>query len=233
MEPTNSSRIPWPRIFAEGLAIVGSILLAFAIQAWWEGAQDRAQEARALESLATDFEANLSSLRATIALHEAAMERNWRLSTLDSATLGGLPSDSVGDYLRATWMFNTFNSQNATVDELIASGNLGVLREPRLRQLLVKWQNGVEDLEENSRLVLSAGESGLRRITELGGPWHWTGVLSEQLPVDATAYRALLDPRLRGLARLVRTQSQGYLFELAELKADAEEVSQLLAELRD
>jgi hypothetical protein len=32
--------IPWPRILAEGGAIVVSILLAFGIQAWWEGAQE-------------------------------------------------------------------------------------------------------------------------------------------------------------------------------------------------
>jgi len=37
--PTRS--VHWPRILAEGFAIVVSILLAFGIQAWWEGRQDR------------------------------------------------------------------------------------------------------------------------------------------------------------------------------------------------
>ncbi len=44
--PTRS--IPWPRILAEGVAIVLSILLAFGIQAWWEGVQEREEEQVAL-----------------------------------------------------------------------------------------------------------------------------------------------------------------------------------------
>ena len=35
--------IPWLRVFIEGVVIVGSILLAFGLQAWWEGRQERAQ----------------------------------------------------------------------------------------------------------------------------------------------------------------------------------------------
>ena len=41
--------IPWPRILAEGVAIVVSILLAFGIQAWWEDSQDRAEGMEAAE----------------------------------------------------------------------------------------------------------------------------------------------------------------------------------------
>jgi hypothetical protein len=37
-------QIPWPRIFAAGVAIVVSILLAFGIQGWWEGRQEQREE---------------------------------------------------------------------------------------------------------------------------------------------------------------------------------------------
>ena len=37
-----SRPIPWLRVFAEGAVIVVSILLAFGIDAWWEGRQERA-----------------------------------------------------------------------------------------------------------------------------------------------------------------------------------------------
>jgi hypothetical protein len=39
-------RIPWLRILVEGAVIVGSILLAFGIDAWWDAAQDRGVEQR-------------------------------------------------------------------------------------------------------------------------------------------------------------------------------------------
>ncbi len=31
-----TKQIPWRRVFVEGVVIVGSILLAFGIQAWWD-----------------------------------------------------------------------------------------------------------------------------------------------------------------------------------------------------
>ena len=48
--------IPWPRILAEGAAIVVSILLAFSIQAWWEERQDHVEEAAILASLLPELE---------------------------------------------------------------------------------------------------------------------------------------------------------------------------------
>ena len=47
--------IPWTRVFLEGAVIVASILLAFGIEAWWDGRQERAEERDALEALAADF----------------------------------------------------------------------------------------------------------------------------------------------------------------------------------
>jgi len=41
-------QIPWRRVFVEGGVIVGSILLAFGIDAWWERRQEREREIVAL-----------------------------------------------------------------------------------------------------------------------------------------------------------------------------------------
>ena len=36
-----TKQIPWFRVFVEGAVIVASILLAFGIEAWWDGVQER------------------------------------------------------------------------------------------------------------------------------------------------------------------------------------------------
>ena len=64
--------IPWPRIFAEGAAIVVSILLAFAIQAWWEGANERDEEQRILSALCSEFTANLEQIESELQYRAAA-----------------------------------------------------------------------------------------------------------------------------------------------------------------
>ncbi|MDH3424629.1 MAG: hypothetical protein OEN00_16655 [Gemmatimonadota bacterium] len=46
-----TQRISRSRVLAEGAVIVLSILLAFGIDAWWEGRQERAEELAALSAL--------------------------------------------------------------------------------------------------------------------------------------------------------------------------------------
>jgi hypothetical protein len=47
--------IPWPRILAEGVIIVVSILLAFWIDAWWASRQVQASEKVVLQTLLDDL----------------------------------------------------------------------------------------------------------------------------------------------------------------------------------
>ncbi len=54
------TQIPWLRVFVEGVVIVASILLAFGIEAWWEGVQERQEEQEALRGLASDFAINIA-----------------------------------------------------------------------------------------------------------------------------------------------------------------------------
>ena len=50
-----SQDIPWKRLSVEAAAIVVSILLAFAIDAWWEERLERKEEAEQLVRLHAEF----------------------------------------------------------------------------------------------------------------------------------------------------------------------------------
>ena len=52
----NVREIPWLRIGAESVAIVASILVAFGIDAWWEGRQSQRAEVRQLVRVAEELE---------------------------------------------------------------------------------------------------------------------------------------------------------------------------------
>ncbi len=54
--------IPWLRIIAEGTAIVVSILLAFAIDAWWLRQKELDQADALIASLHADFESSQTHL---------------------------------------------------------------------------------------------------------------------------------------------------------------------------
>ena len=44
-----SKQIPWLRVIVEGVVIVGSVLLALAADAWWDGREDQSFATEALE----------------------------------------------------------------------------------------------------------------------------------------------------------------------------------------
>jgi hypothetical protein len=53
---TDTQNIQWKRIGIEAAAIVASILLAFAIDAWWEDHKEAASRSSQLQSLVREFE---------------------------------------------------------------------------------------------------------------------------------------------------------------------------------
>ena len=63
MTKTSQSGIPWVRLIAQGVSIVASILLAFAIDAWW---QSRLED-RAVREI-------LVSLHEEFTVHQATLE---------------------------------------------------------------------------------------------------------------------------------------------------------------
>ena len=65
--------IPWPRILAEGGAIVVSILLALSIEAWWADRQDRAEEQGILLGLKSEFEQNLGLIEIELSYRRAVV----------------------------------------------------------------------------------------------------------------------------------------------------------------
>lgn len=56
---TASQQIPWKRVSVEAVAIVGSILLAFGVQAWWDERLERIDEAEQIGGLHAEFTENI------------------------------------------------------------------------------------------------------------------------------------------------------------------------------
>ena len=70
---TDTQNIPWKRITVEAAAIVASILLAFAIDAWWDELRDRVVERNVLSTIRAEFETNLEILARTGRSHRRAL----------------------------------------------------------------------------------------------------------------------------------------------------------------
>jgi hypothetical protein len=221
-------QIPWLRIFVEGVTIVASILLAFAIDAWWDGRLQRAAERAAIVGLVQDFEANTELLDDALRATSASMDRIWRVSTLTDAEIAATPVDSAQVYLFSLWVPTTFDSRDATLDALIASGNLDLIRDAQLRGILARWKNLVTDATEESELIFDVSGDVLRRVGFLGGPWQQP--LTSLPHPEPDLARAARDEELMGLARAKRDAHGMYQFALRQLASLADSTLTVLKE---
>ena len=133
--------------------IVGSILLAFGIEAWWDGRQERAEEQEILWGLEVGFVSNLGQLRAVIGLHERFEGHLVQLAEMTDVQLSAVPGDSLSLYARALSGVATFDARDGTLDGVMASGKLALIRDSRLRDLLVDWKAQLEDAEEEGARI--------------------------------------------------------------------------------
>ena len=135
-----SNRIQWRRTAAEGAAIVISILLAFAIDAWWEERQDRQEEQRILLGLQLEFaaiEQQLSNHREQL-LHDLdSLRMLFDVIEGRAEVTSAIIDNALLDLMRPL----TSDIANGTLHALLGSGQLELLSDRDLRQNLVDWES--------------------------------------------------------------------------------------------
>lgn len=235
----------------EAVVIIASILLAFAIDAGWDEWIDRRDERAMLEALVPEFEANLAEAAGVIAVHE----RNGRLIGLAHARTprrtSELPPDSVSATLHALASPRTFDAIRGTLDALIGSGQLELIRDPELVRALTVYLNLVEDSFEDAAYMGEGSRRVWDRQIRWGGPWRtasadithegceapvppsscfmeaseW-GYLPEATPSDLIA--VLADEELMGQVRQLQLNVSRYLAEVRRIERQVELVLSLL-----
>ena len=146
--------------------IVVSILLAFGLQAWSDGRQERRLEREALERLADEFAGVDSVLLEWQASHRSALAAG--LEILEHTGPQGAPLlsvDSVGKLVGTLIFLATVEPPTGVLTSLIQSGQLGLIRNPELRTELASWQAVLADAQEDEDQVTRQVEisRGLRR----------------------------------------------------------------------
>jgi hypothetical protein len=141
---TETQNIPWKRIAVEAAAIVGSILLAFAIDAWWNDHQDRAEEQKILVGLKSEFEQNLELIEIELSYRKAVVDSIFKLFDASAATTSLEPEVLDGLIGDLTWWQNIKYSRGA-IDGLVQSGGLSLIGNEELRRDLASVPSRYDD----------------------------------------------------------------------------------------
>ena len=134
-----TSEISWKRTTVEAAAIVASILLAFAIDAWWDDRQLRIEEVEILHGLKQEFQQNRDVLVESVEFHSNMLLATKEL--MDACRRGSWESDTFTIdqalfYLRVP---PTHDFGGGVLAALISAGRLELIANNDLRFKLAGW----------------------------------------------------------------------------------------------
>lgn len=144
------SRHPGRRWIVEGFVVVVSILIAFALDAWWDARSARQDLAADLRGVADELVDNRDALAIRIDGYREIVSSIDYLLSLDSvrARDGAV---TVAD----TILFRSFVTSPTTdpsmgvLDALIASGRIALVEDLSLRRFLAGFRTRIEDVRED------------------------------------------------------------------------------------
>ena len=209
------------RILTEGLVIVTSILIAFSIDAWWDGRQeDRARRALLLALRQDAGEIRAESEVVRMGLNDSFEARRAFLALEEDPGLTEADAVRVDSIVSTQFRAPPFDAPLGAAQALISGTDLSTVESEELVGAVTRLVSLVGNLERNQGKLHGIGfatakrcaEEGARlfisdiheRLAELGVDMTHMGLGSERellaRPRPTEAWRHVQDPRLRSLA---------------------------------
>lgn len=168
----------WPRILAEGAAIVISILLAFAIDAWWEERGLRIEEQQVLQGLREEFLSVRSVLSGHLSEHLDDLQTLEKfLHAVDAGT-----AEEAGPIVDAAVLVllspMTSDLGSGTLAALLSSGRIEILSNRVLRAKLASWEGVIGEVWDDQAL-------NAKSVFEIHIPYF----LAEGIPAGAAMHQ--------------------------------------------
>ncbi len=164
-----SHDISLKRISVEGVVIVASILLAFAIDAWWDERQERIEEAEILLGLQNEFSRYRDDLAKSIEYHAisrllteqlmaATRHGSWRSETL-----------SIDNALVSLSDPKSLDFGGGELDALISAGRLEIISDNHLRARLASWREVFNEIRDDE---IRSQNFSANRVVPYMLRWH-------------------------------------------------------------
>ncbi len=137
----------WFAVILEVLIVLSGVVIGFQITAWNEASQERERERLILQRLTTEFEAIEERSRLTIEALETRAGHAADFVTLLQTADAGLDDASFRQALQLSIGTPVPNGRSSVYVELVASGDMRLVRSERLRAALVEFDETVRRQE--------------------------------------------------------------------------------------
>ena len=209
--------LPWKRLFAEFGVIVGGVLIALAVDSWWERQQEQNQAEEYLQQLLADFQGTQRRLQGTIAGDTKTLERVNRV--VDRAFRGPFPS---ADSLELPTGYNYFEPLTGTLTALVEGGDLRLIGNDSIRFDLIAFSALIDATESILQHTETLVWHSTERVT-LGRARHSRPAAQRpanggRAAVQVDVAGALNDPEIISALQVQAVASQIRLFNLRRLE---------------
>lgn len=219
----------WTRFAVEGAVIVVSILLAFAIDAWWDERNARNAEIEQLVRVAQELQANSQRLQQKLEVLNSAIEGTEELISW----MGPEPIDVSPAVYHGQWAkffsIGMYSVLRGAVQEYLASGTAGDSRHATIRDALWKWHSEADELEKQYQLlrvtharISDYADDRVPSLYDIVGSGFFSSQLASKFPYD----QDILLSDFRFESRLAT-----YLIRLRFVSIQADRMLEMQAEL--
>lgn len=166
---SRSAELPVRRFLAEGVVIVASILLAFAVDAAWE----RRGEGQRREALLVALDRDLVAVEAEMARvgESRARARDAAAEVLSRVQRGEVRESAESELRQLVWDLTyppTFDAPLGAVAALLAGGNLELLADSALARSITSLPAAVADLDREQSRAADYVDRFFHALAQLG-----------------------------------------------------------------
>lgn len=202
----------WRNALRDIVLIVVSIMIAFMLDAWWNGRQEEGRAARHRAALQHEFALILQGLKT----HQVDVAHASGATRAILQEMGGRQPQSFADSLAAlinsSYDVGVVVSQGGAVSAILSSGDIRLIGDDSLSYLLADWPVMVEELKSDNAILTASREQELRpRLLNMGVPESAVAANLEGLNLPPTRFRfdamlILSDPGIESMfvSRLIR-----------------------------
>lgn len=224
----------WRRLAIEGPVIVISILLAFAIDAWWDGRQQERATLEQLRRVAAELESNAARIAEKNATLVAAIDATIEFLSWMGPEPDEVPFAAFSESWTRFLSIGFLTVQRAATADVLTSGKMDSPDLAELRLVLSSWSEQVDQLEHQYALLRIEHAKLTDHLQAVIASSHIT--TDHPLMADVPASRfpfnhqtLLADGRLEGLLALYLIRLKFVVTEIDDFMQTQSRVSALIA----
>ena len=224
-------------LLREATAVLAAILIAFALDAWWDARVERSDALFLLEAVDERMAVDIANIDSVNAVNREVVAAISRLAVVPPAEIESMPIDDLFARFGRFGDLQTLNPELGAVQALIGGDVLGGLRSQELRSALTSVPALWDEAMEEGEVVEQNGFMAAVRMFELSDMRRTAPMMLDAVP-SPEGFREVLrsivatdESRAYWLA--IGTFTLQYIDELETLQARLIEIRDMIAaELR-